>query len=123
MGTEQPRHYAPERGSLSLPWRGPGKPGFSTKCRKCAQITLPGVLANAKEWNEIAAFATAKAEWLKSFLKLPNGIPLHDTIQRVMSMLDGSVLYSLSIQFLAERIDSLAEPGRRLKGGPEAEPV
>jgi hypothetical protein len=85
-------------------------------------ITLIGVLANADEWNEIAAFAVAKAEWLKSFLALPNGIPSHDTIQRVMSMIDGSVLYSLSIQFLVERIDSLAETGRLLKGGPGAEP-
>ncbi|MDR1987188.1 MAG: transposase family protein, partial [Treponema sp.] len=49
-------------------------------------ITLLGVLANANEWNETAAFATAKAEWLKSFLALPNGIPSHDRIQRVMSM-------------------------------------
>jgi hypothetical protein len=81
-------------------------------------ITLLGVLANANEWNETAAFAVAKAEWLKSFLALPNGIPSHDRIQRVMSMLDGSVLYRLSIQFLVERIDSR----RWLKGGSGAEP-
>jgi predicted transposase YbfD/YdcC len=84
-------------------------------------ITLIGVLANADEWSEIAAFARAKAEWLKSFLTLPNGIPSHDTIQRVMSMIDGSMLYSLSIQFLVERIDGLAETGRMLKGGRGAE--
>ncbi|MDR0761313.1 MAG: ISAs1 family transposase, partial [Treponema sp.] len=78
-------------------------------------ITLIGVLANADEWTQIAAFTAAKAEWLKSFLPLPNGIPSHGTIQRVMSMIDGSVLYSLSIQFLVERIDRLAGTGRRLK--------
>jgi hypothetical protein len=33
-----------------------------------------------------------------------------------MSMIDGSALYSLSIQFLVERIDKLAETGRRFKG-------
>jgi hypothetical protein len=71
-------------------------------------ITLIGALANADEWSQIAAFAVAKGEWLKSFLELPNGIPSHDTIQRVMSMIDGTALYSLSIQFLVERIDSLA---------------
>jgi hypothetical protein len=68
-------------------------------------ITLIGVLANADEWNQIAAFAAAKEEWLKIFLKLPNRIPSHDRIQRVMSMIDESVLYRLSIQFLLERID------------------
>jgi hypothetical protein len=75
-------------------------------------ITLIGLLAKADEWSQIAAFAAAKAEWLKNFLKLPKGIPSHDTIQRVMSMIDGSVLYSLSIQFLVDRIDRLAEMGR-----------
>ncbi|MDR2797438.1 MAG: ISAs1 family transposase [Treponema sp.] len=49
-------------------------------------ITLIGVLANTDEWSQIAAFAAAKAEWLKNFLKLPKGIPSHDTIQQVMSM-------------------------------------
>jgi predicted transposase YbfD/YdcC len=79
-------------------------------------ITLIGVVANADEWTQIAAFAVANAEWLKSFLKLPNGMPSRDTIQRVISMIDGSVRYSLSIQFLVERIDRLAETVRRLKG-------
>ena len=80
-------------------------------------ITLTGVLSNANEWAETAAFARAKEEWLKTFLKLPNGIPSRDTIQRVMSMIDGSVRYNLSIPFLAGRIDSLAETGRKLKAG------
>jgi hypothetical protein len=30
-------------------------------------ISLIGVLANADKWSEIAAFAVAKAEWLKTF--------------------------------------------------------
>ena len=86
-------------------------------------ITLIGVLSNANEWSEIAAFARAKEDWLKTFLKLPNGIPSHDTIQRVMSMIDGSVLYSLSIQFLAERVDKLAETSRKLKAANGEETV
>jgi hypothetical protein len=48
-----------------------------------------GVLANANEWSRIAAFAAANVEWLKSFLKLPKGISSPDTIQRLMSMIDG----------------------------------
>ncbi|MDR2419255.1 MAG: transposase family protein [Treponema sp.] len=31
-------------------------------------ITLIGVLANADEWSQIAAFAVAKAEWLRTGL-------------------------------------------------------
>jgi hypothetical protein len=82
------------------------------------KLTLTGVLANADEWSQIAAFATAKTEWLGTFLTLPKGIPSHDTIQRVMSMIDGSVPYRQSMQFLVERIDRLAETGRMLKGVP-----
>jgi hypothetical protein len=36
-------------------------------------IMLIGVLANAGEWGQIAAFAAAKEGWLKTFLKLPKG--------------------------------------------------
>jgi hypothetical protein len=74
------------------------------------------VLAKADEWSRIAAFPAAKAEGRGTFLTLPKGIPLHGTIQRGMSMIDGSVLYSLSIQFLVERIDRPGERSRMLKG-------
>jgi hypothetical protein len=71
-------------------------------------ITLLAVMARAHEWNEIAGFARMKEGWLRGFLALPHGIPGHDTIQRVMSVIDGGVLYSLCIQFLIRRLDILA---------------
>lgn len=45
--------------------------------------------------------------WLKKFLELPNGIPSHDTIQRVISLLNTETLYSSCIKFLIEKIDNL----------------
>jgi predicted transposase YbfD/YdcC len=54
-----------------------------------------------------------KEGWLRGFLVLPHGIPSHDTIQRVMSMIDGGVLYSLCIQFLIRRLDLLAATARQ----------
>jgi hypothetical protein len=62
-------------------------------------ITLLAVMARANEWNETAEFTRMKEGWLRGFLTLPHGIPSHDTIQRVMSMIDGGVLYSSCIQF------------------------
>jgi predicted transposase YbfD/YdcC len=76
-------------------------------------ISLLAVMARANEWNEIAEFARLKESWLRGFLVLPHGIPSHDTIQRVMSMIDGGVLYSLCIQFLVRRLDILGATARQ----------
>lgn len=51
-------------------------------------ITIIAVLCGANNWEEIEEFAEAREEWFIGFLKLPNGIPSHDTINRVFSLLD-----------------------------------
>lgn len=51
-------------------------------------IAILGVICGANGWTEIEAFGKAKLEWLRTFLKLPNGIPSHDTFGRVFSILD-----------------------------------
>lgn len=45
-------------------------------------------LANADTWEEIGIFAKEHEEFLKEYIELPNGIPSHDTIQRVMKMIE-----------------------------------
>ena len=71
-------------------------------------ITLLGILANANTWNEIYCFATSHETWLKSFLELPSGIPSHDTIQRVIAIINPSVLYTSTVKYLINLIDNLA---------------
>jgi predicted transposase YbfD/YdcC len=51
-------------------------------------ITITAVICGADSWYDIEAFGTAKYKWLKKFLKLPNGIPTHDTFNRVFAALD-----------------------------------
>ena len=51
-------------------------------------IAISGVICGAEGWNEIAEYGEAKEEWLKTFLQLPNGIPSHDTFNRVFSALN-----------------------------------
>ena len=70
-------------------------------------ISFLAILARCNGWDEIAMFAKSKEKWLKSFLELPNGIPSHDTIQRVISLLNGETLYNGCINFLIEKIDEL----------------
>ena len=46
------------------------------------------MICGADNWVEIKDFGKAKRGWFDRFLKLPNGIPSHDTFGRVFAMLD-----------------------------------
>ncbi len=47
-------------------------------------IVLFAKLANADDWEEVEIFAKSNEEFLKQYITLENGIPYHDTMQRVM---------------------------------------
>ncbi len=51
-------------------------------------ISVAATLANAVSWTQVEAFAIAREEWLRKFLTLPNGIPSHDTFERVNESID-----------------------------------
>jgi predicted transposase YbfD/YdcC len=51
-------------------------------------IAICAVIAGADNWEDIADFGEAKIDWFKTFLELPNGIPSHDTFNRVFARLD-----------------------------------
>lgn len=55
-------------------------------------IVFIASLANASDWTEIYYFATIKETELRKYLKLPHGIPSHDTIQRVFAMVSPEYL-------------------------------
>jgi len=51
-------------------------------------ITLCAVICGADSFEEIERFGDARHDWLRTFLALPNGIPSHDTFNRVLAALD-----------------------------------
>jgi len=51
-------------------------------------IALCAVIAGCESFAEIEEFGRQKKAWFQRFLALPHGIPSHDTIRRVLSMLD-----------------------------------
>jgi predicted transposase YbfD/YdcC len=51
-------------------------------------ITLCATVAGADSFEQVAKFGVKRVEWLKTFLALPNGIPSHDTFNRVLSLID-----------------------------------
>ena len=62
-----------------------------TKLYQLNDILLIGIISvicGANSWNEIELYAQEKEEFLRTFLDLPNGIPSHDTFNRVFSAID-----------------------------------
>jgi len=51
-------------------------------------LTLCAVLSGCNDWEEIEEYGIEKEIWLKKYVELANGIPSHDTINRVFSRLD-----------------------------------
>lgn len=46
------------------------------------------LLCGGEGFNDMEDFGLAREDWLRTFLMLPNGIPTHDTFNRVFSALD-----------------------------------
>jgi predicted transposase YbfD/YdcC len=51
-------------------------------------ITICAVICGADGPSDIEQYGHEKHEWLKTFLALPNGIPSHDTIGRVLGRIE-----------------------------------
>ena len=53
-------------------------------------IAICTLLCGGESFNDMEDFGLAKEEWFRTFLALPNGIPAHDTFNRVFSALKPS---------------------------------
>jgi predicted transposase YbfD/YdcC len=51
-------------------------------------LAICALLCRAETFNDMEDFGNAKLDWFKTFLALPNGIPSHDTFNRVFQALD-----------------------------------
>ena len=81
------------------------QPNARHKIEDIILITLFALLTKCNEWKEIESFAKKKEKWLRKYLEFPNGIPSHDNIQRVISILNPSLLYKDTINCLISKID------------------
>lgn len=51
-------------------------------------IAICASICGADGWSDVELFGHSKYDWLKQFLRLPHGIPSHDTFGRVFALLD-----------------------------------
>lgn len=71
-------------------------------------IAILTVLCGGDTWNDMEDFGKEKEQWLRTILKLPEGIPSHDTFNRVFSLLDPTALETCFIQWTSS-VSSLTE--------------
>jgi predicted transposase YbfD/YdcC len=65
-------------------------------------VTFCAVICGADSFEEIARFGEARQDWLKRFFALENGIPSHDTFNRVLAALDHNVFATCFAQWMVE---------------------
>ena len=51
-------------------------------------VAICAAICGAEGWEDVELFGRSKQNWFKTFLKLPHGIPSHDTFGRVFAVLD-----------------------------------
>lgn len=50
-------------------------------------LCISAVISGAKGWKDIEEFGSSKLDWLRKYVPLKNGIPVDDTLARVISSL------------------------------------
>jgi len=68
-------------------------------------IAICGVIANCDDWPDIELFAKNRMRWFKRFLALPEGVPSHDTLQRVFARLEPRVFTQCCVAWLRAAAD------------------
>jgi predicted transposase YbfD/YdcC len=89
-------------------------------------IALCAIIAGAQDWQEIETFGRKRRDWLKRFLELPNGIPSHDTFERVFNRISPPAFQARFRDWVravteALRIRHVAIDGKTLRGSGSAQ--
>ena len=89
-------------------------------------MAIGAVIADCADWSDIAQFAQRRETWFRRFLKLPDGIPSHDTLERVFAALGGRAFRRCCLDWLRAAADPvglghIAIDGKTLRGSGSAE--
>jgi len=84
-------------------------------------IAICAVLCGQQTWADIAFYGQDHEAWLRTFLRLPNGIPSHDTFRYVFTRLDPAAFQRCFGEWIAALsaatgLTHLAIDGKTLRG-------
>jgi len=89
-------------------------------------LSIIAIICGADSWNSIELFGNSKKEFLSKILKLPNGIPSHDTINRVFSLIKPGKFEQLFVQWVQSLIEKkipgevIAVDGKAMRGSKDS---
>src|SRR5436309_1976222 len=69
-------------------------------------IATCAVIAGADGWEQVAEYGRSKEAFFRRFLGLPNGVPSHDTFERVFARLDPDAFADRFGRWMAEACES-----------------
>jgi predicted transposase YbfD/YdcC len=70
-------------------------------------ISICAVICGANDWQQIVTFGRQRRAWLERFLHLPNGIPCHDTFERVFERLNPRAFAAAFTRWMQALADAL----------------
>lgn len=76
-------------------------------------ISVAATIAGAEGPSDIADFAKQQLAWCRKFVRLKNGVPSHDTIGRVLSLLKPEQFQVAFLDWIASFADSPADGDTR----------
>lgn len=67
-------------------------------------MTICAVIADCEAWYQIEEYCAEKEKWFKEKLglSLPNGVPSHDTFERIFAMIDSKELEKCFVSWVGE---------------------
>ena len=69
------------------------------KIKDAIALAFFAKLSNAEKWEDVEIFGKEHEGFLRQYLEFPNGIPSHDTIQRVFASLSSEFLQGFMDRF------------------------
>src|ERR1035438_9222768 len=118
---EAPAHV----GSIKKHFRGLQDPRVVGRSRHLLVdiivLAICGVIGNCDDWSDIVLYAQQRLAWFQRFLKLPHGIPSHDTFERVFAALDPRAFECCCLAWLHDvaqlvGVGHIAIDGKTLRG-------